>query len=130
MVTLEDMMKIANKEDLITAFDRLFDRAASKLDLDCSDEEKAEARRNFIDRYDHTLEALDEIGLPAIPESTIQRMEEAIDGLSPAQVAGYLATGPIAHQVQKLVHSFAAQAAEQRLIEHLVANADDTYGGN
>ena len=124
------MMKIFDKQDLLLTFDRLFDRAASKLDLDCSDEERAEARQNFINRYDHALEDLDGIGLPAIPESTIQRMEEAIDELSPAQVAGYLATGPLVLQVQKVLRRLAARAAEQRLLEQLVAHADDTYGGN
>jgi hypothetical protein len=124
------MMGITNKQALLTAFDRLFDRAASKLDLDCSEQDRAEARQNFIDRYDHTLQTLDQIELPAIPESTVERMEEAIDELSPAQVAGYLATGPLVLQVQKLLHRLAAQAAEQRLIEHLATNADDTYGGN
>ena len=123
-------MKIFDKQDLLLTFDRLFDRAASKLDLDCSDEERAEARQNFINRYDHALEDLDGIGLPAIPESTIQRMEEAIDELSPAQVAGYLATGPLVLQVQKVLRRLAARAAEQRLLEQLVAHADDTYGGN
>lgn len=115
---------------MLTAFDRLFDRAASKLDLDCSEQERDEARRNFIDRYDHTLQALDTTELPAISDSTIDSMEEAIDDLSPAQVAGYLATGPLVVQVQKLIHSLAARAAEQKLIEQLVANADDSYGGN
>lgn len=123
-------MKTSSKEVLLTAFDRLFDRAASKLDVDCSEEDRAEARQSFADRYDHALEALDELGLNSIPESTIQRMEEAIDDLSPAQVVGYLATGPLVLQVQKLVHSLVARAAEQRLIEQLVANVDDTYGGN
>lgn len=124
-------MKTSNsREALLTAFDRLFDRATSKLNLECSEEDKDEVRRNFVKRYDHTLDTLDQIELPAIAESTIQRMEEAIDDLSPAQVAGYLATGPLVLQVQKLVHTLAARAAEQRLIEQLVANADDSYGGN
>jgi hypothetical protein len=122
--------KVTSRQTLLSAFDRLFDRAASKLDLDCSEQERAEARRNFIDRYDHTLRALDQVELPAIPESTVERMEEAIDGLSPAQVAGYIATGPLVTQVQKMAHALAARAAEQRLIEQLVANAEDAYGGN
>lgn len=115
---------------MLSAFDRLFDRAASKLDLECSEQDRAEARRSFIDRYDHTLQTLDQVELPAIPESTVERMEEAIDELSPAQVAGYIATGPLVVQVQKMIHVLAARAAEQRLIEQLVANAEDTYGGN
>jgi hypothetical protein len=124
------MMKPTSKQALLTAFDRLFDRATSKLDLDCSEEDRAEARQSFINRYDHTLQALDELELPAISESSIQHMEGAIDGLSPAQVAGYLVTGPLVLQVQNLIRTLAARAAEQKLLEHLVANADDAYGGN
>lgn len=123
-------MKITSKEVLLTAFDRLFDRAANKLELEYSDEDRDEARRSFADRYEHALETLDEMGLGGIPESTMQRMEEAIDDLSPVQVAGYLATGPLALQMQKLARTLALRAAEQRLIEQLVASADDSYGGN
>jgi hypothetical protein len=32
--------------------------------------------------------------------------------------------------VQKVLRRLAARAAEQRLLEQLVAHADDTYGGN
>jgi hypothetical protein len=123
-------MKTSSKEALLAAFDRLFDRATSKLNLECSEADKDEVRRNFVMRYDHTLGTLDQIDVPVIAESSVQRMEEAIDDLSPAQVAGYLATGPLVLQVQKLVHTLATRAAEQRLIEQLVANADDSYGGN
>jgi hypothetical protein len=124
------MMKITSREVLLSAFDRLFDRAANKLQLDCSEEDRAEARRSFADRYDHALETLDELGLGSIPESTLERMEEAIDDLNPAQVAGYLATGPLALQMQSFARTLALRAAEQRLIEQIVGNADDTYGGN
>lgn len=124
------MTKVTSRQALLSAFDRLFDRAASKLDLECSEQDRDEARQSFIDRYDHTMQSLEQIELPAIADSTIERMEEAIDELSPAQVAGYIATGPLVVHVQKVIHSVAARAAEQRLIEQLVANAEDAYGGN
>lgn len=60
----------------------------------------------------------------------MQAMEEAIDHLSPAQVVGYLAAIPLAHQTQEMLRTVAYRAAEQRLLEHLINQADDTYGGN
>ena len=123
-------MKTSGKQDLLTAFDRLFDRASSKLDLECSEEDRDEARQTFVDRFDYTLQALDQIGLPTISESAMQGMEESIDQLSPAYVAGYLATGPLVLHVQKLIRALATEAAEQKLLEQLIDCADDTYGGN
>jgi hypothetical protein len=57
-------------------------------------------------------------------------MEDAIDNLSAAQVVGYLAAIPLAHQAQEMLRAIAYRAAEQRLLEHLVSQADDRYGGN
>jgi hypothetical protein len=57
-------------------------------------------------------------------------MESAIDDLSPAHIAGYLAVGPLAVHLHKVMRSIAAKAAEQRLLEQLITQADDRYGGN
>jgi hypothetical protein len=118
------------REVLLTAFDRLFDRAADKLHLECSAEDRAEAKRFFTARYDDALQILDEAQFPVIPESTLARMEAAIDELSPAYIAAHLATGPLALHVQEFMHALAMRAAEQRLVEHLASRADDSYGGN
>ena len=118
------------KEAVLRAFDRLFDRAAAKLRLACDDDEKAEAKELFMQRFQNALEAASQINIEEIPEEAIKSMEEAIDGLSPAQIAGHLASIPLAHQAQQLMQLIANQAAEQRLIEQLIDQADDTYGGN
>lgn len=121
---------MTGKQAVLVAFDRLFDRAAAKLKLDCSEAEKAEARQHFAERFGPALEAAQMIDLPEIPEEIVAAMEEAIDKLSMTQIAAHLASIPLAHQAQRLAQMIASRAAEQRLIEHLISQADDTYGGN
>ena len=124
------MTSPTGREVILTAFDRLFGRAADKLHLDCTDEERAEAKRSFTERYDDALQLLDQAEFPAIPEPSLVRMETAIDELSPASIAAHLATGPLALHVQQFMRSLAVRAAEERLLEHLADRADDSYGGN
>jgi hypothetical protein len=124
------MTEPTGREAVLTAFDRLFDRAAGKLHLDCSDEERAEAKKYFTDRYEEALKLLDKAEFPAIAEPSLHRMEEAIDGLSPAYLAAHLATGPLAVHVQEFLRQIALRAAEQRLVEHMAGQADTAYGGN
>ena len=124
------MTSPTGREVILTAFDRLFDRAADKLHLECTDEERAEAKRSFTERYDDALQFLDQAEFPAIPEPSLVRMETAIDELSPASIAAHLATGPLALHVQQFMRSLADRAAEERLLEHLADRADDSYGGN
>jgi hypothetical protein len=118
------------RDVLLTAFDRLFDRAADKLKLACTDEERAEAKRYFTERYGDALQILDQAGFPPIGEPVMTRMEEAIDELSPAYIAAHLATGPLALHVQEFMRSLAVREAEKRLLEHLASRAGDPYGGN
>ena len=121
---------MTGKEAVLQAFDRLFDKAAAKLRVECSEEEKAEAKRAFAERFSAALEVAGELQMNEIPEEVVRQMEEAIDHLSPAQVVGYLASIPLAHQTQEMLRSIAYRAAEQRLLEHLISQADDRYGGN
>jgi len=124
------MTEPTGREALLIAFDRLFDRAATKLRLECSDKERAEAKKYFTDRYDEALKVLDKAEFPPIAEPSLNRMEEAIDGLSPAFLAAHLATGPLAVHVQEFLRQVALHAAEQRMVEHMVGQADTAYGGN
>lgn len=124
------MTEPTGREALLQAFDRLFDRAASKLNIDCTDEERAQAKRDFTDRYDEALQVIDKADFPAIPDTSLARMEQAIDALPPAMVAAHLATGPLALHVQEFMQRLALRAAEQRLIEHLANQADERFGGN
>ena len=121
---------MTGKEALLTAFDHLFEKAAAKLNLKCSAEEKAEAKRNFADRFSAALEVAGKVSVPEIPAEVMTAMEQAIEHLSPAQVVGYLASIPLAQQAQEMLRTIAYRAAEQRLLEHLVSQADDQYGGN
>jgi len=121
---------MTGKEAVLHAFDRLFDKAAAKLRIECTDDEKEEAKRHFAERFSAALDVAGEVSMPEIPEDVMRGMEEAIDHLSPAQVVGYLAAIPLAHQAQEMLRTIAYRAAEQRLLEHLVSQADDRYGGN
>ena len=121
---------MTGKEAVLQAFDRLFDKAAAKLRIECNEEEKAEAKRAFAARFAAALDVAGEVTMPEIPEDVMHGMEEAIDHLSPAQVVGYLAAIPLAHQAQQLLLTTAYHAAEQRLLEHMVSQTDDRYGGN
>ena len=131
MVSLAGTMsEPTGREVLLTAFDRLFDRATEKLSLECTAEERAEAKRFFTERYDDALQVLDQAQFPAIDEPVMANMEAAIDKLSPAYIAAHLATGPLALHVQEFMRSLAVRAAEQRVLEHLASRAEDAYGGN
>jgi hypothetical protein len=121
---------MTGREAVLLAFDRLFDKAAAKLRIACNADEKLEAKQQFADRFAGALELAGQTRMPQIPDDVIQSMEEAIDELSPAQVVGYLATIPLARQTQEMLRTIAHRAAEQRLLEHLISQTDDTYGGN
>jgi hypothetical protein len=121
---------MTGKEAVLHAFDRLFERAAAKLKLECDEDEKAEARELFVQHFQAALDAANHVNVEELPEEVMKAMEDAIDRLSPAQVAGHLAAIPLAHQAQQMMQVIAHHAAEQRLIEHLISQADDTYGGN
>lgn len=121
---------MTGKEAVLEAFDRLFDKAAVKLRIECTDDEKQEAKRHFAERFSEALDIAGQVVMPAVPDAVMRGMEEAIDQLSPGQVVGYLAALPLAHQTQEMLRVIAHRAAEQRLLEYLASQADDRYGGN
>lgn len=123
-------MPISGRDALLQAFDRLFDKAAQKLAVECSDAEKAEAKQRFEERFSMLLEALKKLDLPELPDAAVASMEEAIEKLSPADVVGLLATVPLVPQAQEMMRLLAYRAAEQRILEHYVNTASDKYGGN
>jgi len=112
------------------AFDRLFDKAARKLSVECSAEERDEAKRRFEERFSTVLDALKQLDMPDIPEEVMQSMEESIEKLSGADLAALLASVPLVTQAQELLRLLAYRAAEQRLVEHYIRSADDRYGGS
>lgn len=121
---------MTGREAMLQAFDRLFDRAAHKLHVSCTAENKEVAKKQFEDRFAALLEALDQVKIDEVPDEVIRNMEGAIDRISPTEVVGLLASIPIAHQGQEMMRQVAYRAAEQRLLDHLIKQADDRYGGN
>src|SRR5262249_49911632 len=121
---------MTGKEAVLNAFDRLFDKAATKLHVECGTEEKEEAKRHFAERFSAALDVVGQVTSPDIPQEVMKGMEDAIDGLSPAQLVGYLAAIPLAHQAQEMLRAIAYRAAEQKLLDHLITQTDDRYGGN
>ena len=121
---------MTGKEALLEAFDRLFDKAAKKLAVECTDEEKEDAKRSFEERFAKLLEALKELQLDELPEEAVKGMEESIDKLRSPDLVALLASVPLAAQAQQLLRQLAFQAAEQRLLEHYISTAEDKYGGN
>lgn len=121
---------MTGKEAMMQAFDRLFDRAAKKLNVECSAEEKAEAKRQFEDRFSALLDALHRVKVNELPDEVLSGMESAIDQISPTEVVGLIASIPIAHQGHEMMRGIAYRAAESRLLEYMIDKADDRYGGN
>lgn len=115
---------------LLQVFDRLFDKAIAKLNLECSEDERKEARENFALRFREALEIVRDAGASDVTADAVNEMEASITDLSPAHIAGYLAVGPLAVHLHKVMRSLAAKAAEQRLLDQLIEQADDRYGGN
>ena len=118
------------KEALLQAFDRLFDTAVFKLRMECNVEDKEEARRHFTERFAAVLDVASQIPMHGIPDDVMRAMEDAVEQLSPAQVAGHLAMIPLAHQTQEMLRVITQRAVQQRLLEDLIDQADDRYGGN
>src|SRR5213076_647844 len=56
--------------------------------------------------------------------------EAAIAQLSPAELAGVIASVPLAQQTQEMLRAIAFRQAEQRLLEHFALQADDRSGGS
>lgn len=115
---------------LLQVFDRLFDKAIAKLNLECSEDERREARENFALRFREALDVVQNAGVGDVTADAANEMESTINDLSPAHIAGYLAVGPLAVHLHKVMRSLAAKAAEQRLLDQLIEQADDRYGGN
>jgi hypothetical protein len=121
---------MTGRDAILSAFDELFDAAAAKLDVTVTTAERAEARARFADRFDKALELAGTVDTEALPRPVLDEMKAAIDGLSMAELAGVVASMPLAQQTQEMLRSIAMRQAEQRLLEHLAQQADDRYGGN
>lgn len=121
---------MTGRDAVLSAFDRLFDRAAAKLGIDCDEQDKQEAKRTFTKRFSTALDMVAEVHMTEMPDDVMRSMEQAIEHLSPAQVVSHLASIPLAHQAQEMLRVIACQSAQQRLLDHLITQVDDQYGGN
>jgi hypothetical protein len=121
---------MTGREALLQSFDRLFDAAARRLKITCTPEERADAREQFARRFEGALDVAARVELAELPAEVLQAMEAAIEQLSPAELAGVIASVPLAQQTQEMLRAIAYRQAEQRLLEHFAAQADTRYGGN
>jgi hypothetical protein len=121
---------MTGREALLKAFDRLFDAAARKLNLVCSPEDREDAKTAFLQRFDSALELAGRVETGELPADVLDEMEGAIAQLSPAELAGVIASVPLAQQTQEMLRAVAYRQAEQRLLEHFAMQADTRYGGN
>jgi hypothetical protein len=121
---------MTGREALLAAFDRLFDAAASKLNLSCTPEEREDAKEQFARRFENVLEVAGNVTTGPLPQNTLDGMVAAIEGLSAADLAGVIASVPLAQQTQEMLRAIAFREAEKRLLEHFASQADTRYGGN
>jgi hypothetical protein len=121
---------MTGREALLQAFDRLFDAAARKLQVVCTPEERAEAKEQFVRRFESALDLAHRVEVGELPSGVVEAMEAAIAQLSPAEIAGVIASVPLAQQTQEMLRAIAYRQAEQRLLEHFALQADTRYGGN
>ena len=120
----------SERQVLLNAFERLFARAADKLRVDYTPEDLAQVRDGFADRVTRVLDLVDDAPVEVLPEGTLEALEDAINQVSPVEVAGQLASLPLLQHVQVVLHQIAHRATQQRLLEHALEQADTTYGGN
>src|SRR5437867_5524186 len=112
---------MTGREALLRAFDRLVDAAAKKLNVVCTPEERAEAKEQFASRFEHALALAQKVEIGELPDGVLDAMEVAIAQLSPAELAGVIASVPLAQQTlqtQEMLRAIAFRQAEQRLLEH------------
>lgn len=121
---------MTGREVILQAFDRLFEKAAQKLSVECSVDQKDEAKRRFEERFSVLLDALKHLDIRELPEEAVRGMEEGIEKLSAADLVALLASVPLVTQAQEMMRTLAYRAAEQRLLEHYISSADDRYGGS
>src|SRR5438067_11404691 len=96
----------------------------------CTPKERAEAREQCTSRFAHALSLAQQVEVGELPSGVLAAMEAAIAQLSPAELAGVIASVPLAQQTQEMLRAIAFRQAEQRLLEHFALQADDRYGGN
>jgi ABC-type branched-subunit amino acid transport system substrate-binding protein len=121
---------MTGRDAILAAFDELFDAAAAKLNAVVTPKDRDEARARFAEHFDKALEIAGGVEMAELPRAVLDEMKEAVTRLSMPELAGVVASIPLAQQTQEMLRAVAMRQAEQRLLEHLALQADDRYGGN
>ena len=118
------------REAILDAFDRLFDTAIARLNVSCTPEERSQARQAFTDRMTPVLDVVEKEQFD-LPAEVVDEMRQTIDGLSSADVAGLVASIPLAQHTQEMLKTIAYERARQQLLVHLTEQAEPSpYGGH
>lgn len=119
------------RQAILDAFDRLFDAAIGRLGTDSTPEERAQARRQFAERITPALDALDAAQEPVLPAEVFDDMRQSIERLTPTDIAGLLASIPLAQRTHELLQALAFDRARQQLLVHLTEQATPSpYGAH
>lgn len=121
---------MTGRDALLDAFEHLFGAAAKKLEVTVTPEDRVEAKEQFTDRFAGVLDLAGRFESPALPREVLDEMEGSIARISPVELAGVLATIPLARQAQEMLRAVAVEQAQQKMLEHLAMQADTRYGGN
>ena len=73
---------------MLQAFDRLFERAAKKLNVECSAEEKEQAKKQFEDRFAALLESLRQVDIAEVPSEVVANMTPVSEAVIQARGQG------------------------------------------
>ena len=119
------------RETILDAFDRLFDTAIARLNVSCTPEERSQARQAFAERMTPVFEVVEKTEQFDLPAAAVDEMRETIDKLSSADVAGLVASIPLAQHAQETLKTIAYERARQQLLVHLTEQAEPSpYGGH
>ena len=121
---------MTGRDALLDAFDRLFSAAASKLELEVTPQERADAKEQFAERFSAVLDLTNRFESPPLPPEVVDELEAQVKRISPVEIAGVVASLPLAQQAQEMLRAIAFQHAQQKMLEHLALQADTKYGGN
>ena len=119
------------REAILDAFDQLFETAIARLNVSCTPEERSQVRTAFTERMTPLFEVVEKNDQFEVPAAVVDEMRQNIDRLSPAEVAGLVASIPLAQQAQEMLKTIAFERARQQLLMHLTEQAEPSpYGGH
>jgi hypothetical protein len=119
---------MTGRDVLLGAFDTLFDAALHRLGASVTSDERDDARAGFVERFAGVLDAVGELDVAELPAEALGSMKASIADLSAADLAGILASVPLAQPCHDMLRAVAVQQAEQRLLDQLAMQADTRWG--